>query len=376
MNDPTPTISSMIPSRNTDVAQDPRPVECSKHGDQEMHGDDLQDASSKAATSSANSSVVSRETSAVQPDLKFSKLTVSTNSTTTPNSRTTKTAKTVTSTYKALKPMSGRMSVPVNRLLSSQKSSDTSGRLSAPLTRSTTPSSLASANSSVRSVPSSNTPESAKSLYNQKRFLQAYPIFDKLAQAKDVTAMYYKAVMLLDGLGIHESNREGLMGLKRTYDQSIRIPCDPEYRHLACYQIGLAYSRGVGARQDLGEAVQWWLKAANEVRYDPSSQIAFDQQLNTEAGTLCQMILARHYASLRPNPDWEKCYNWYKEAAQNGSVESMYQTGILTWYGLGCPTDDPAKHHETIQNFLGRAATAGNICTLSQRLLPPCVPVE
>ena len=93
--------------------------------------------------------------------------------------------------------------------------------------------------------------------------------------------MYYKAVMLLDGLGVHESNREGLMAMKRTYEQSIRVLCDPEYRHLACYQIGLAYSRGVGARQDLGEAVKWWQKAANEVRYDPSSQIAFGEPRKT-----------------------------------------------------------------------------------------------
>ena len=88
--------------------------------------------------------------------------------------------------------------------------------------------------------------------------------------------MYHKAVMLLDGLGVPESEREGLMAMKKTYDEAIRAPdCDPEYRHLACYQIGLAYFRGVGARQDTNQAVRWWLRAATEVKYDPGSQITF-----------------------------------------------------------------------------------------------------
>ena len=112
-----------------------------------------------------------------------------------------------------------------------------------------------------------------------EKFRAAYAIFDKLTQSKNIPAMYYKAVMLLDGLGITESTREGLLALKKTYEESLRSPCDPEYRHLSCYQVGMAYYKGVGARQDLGEAVRWWLKAANEVKYDPGSQVAFGREV-------------------------------------------------------------------------------------------------
>ena len=123
---------SLASPRNTDTLNSPRSVESPKNVDQEMQGDVAPDTSSKASISSASSSVVSRESSTVQPDLKRSKLAISTTTITTTNN--SKSTKTVVSTYRALKPMSGRMSVPVNKLLSSQKSSATSGRLSAPLT--------------------------------------------------------------------------------------------------------------------------------------------------------------------------------------------------------------------------------------------------
>ncbi|OWA51664.1 putative LRP2-binding protein [Hypsibius exemplaris] len=250
---------------------------------------------------------------------------------------------------------------PVTSDLKRSKMSRTSSRMSNTSRRST-----ASVMPFLSGYAIPVTIERGKELYAAKKFRPAYTIFDKLAQSKDVAAMYYKSVMLLDGLGIPESNREGLLALKKTYEKSVRTACDPKYQHLSCYQIGLAYFRGMGARQDLNEAVRWWLKAANEVKYDPSSQIAFENQINTESGTLCQILLAKHYATRRPNPDWEKSYNWYKEAAQNGSIESLFQVGVLTWYGLGCdPAADEKKTHETIQTFLGQAAVGGNVCAMA-----------
>lgn len=107
-----------------------------------------------------------------------------------------------------------------------------------------------------------------------EQYRQAYPLFDEAAKSKDIVAMYHKAVMIFDGLGTIESPREGLLTFKRVYEQCSRYGGDPEYKHLSCYQIGLAHSSGTGARQDHREAARWWLKAANEVKYDPNSEVS------------------------------------------------------------------------------------------------------
>ncbi|XP_055330115.1 LRP2-binding protein-like isoform X2 [Paramacrobiotus metropolitanus] len=201
-----------------------------------------------------------------------------------------------------------------------------------------------------------------------EHYHRALPIFEQLAATRrSIPAMYHKAVMTFDGMGTPESTREGLMQLKKVYAEADNSDTDVEYKHLACYQIGQAYEQGIGARQDTQQAVKWWRLAANEVKYDPHLDVSAEHQLVTDAGTKCQILLAHHYAHL-PTPDWEQAYQWYREAGQNGSVESMLQVALMEWYGLS-PTEDEIERQLTIETFLTEAAQAGNICAMGNLAL-------
>lgn len=75
-------------------------------------------------------------------------------------------------------------------------------------------------------------------------------------------------------------------------------------------------------------------------------------------------MLGHYYSRPYPAPDHEVALFWYKEAAQNGSVESMLQVGLMAWYGLGISPEDRYRD-ETIRKFLGQAAEAGNVCAMA-----------
>ena len=98
-------------------------------------------------------------------------------------------------------------------------------------------------------------------------------LFENLAAKDSIPGTYYQSIMLYDGMGVAPNPTEGLMLMKKVYDLSKKSLLDVEFRHLACYQIGTAYSSAVGVSHDGGEAARWWSKTAVEILFDPTKNV-------------------------------------------------------------------------------------------------------
>lgn len=104
-------------------------------------------------------------------------------------------------------------------------------------------------------------------------FEVAYSRFCELAGKENIPGVYYKAIMLYDGQGVAENMEEACIYMEKVYEISSRCQLDIEFRHLACYQLGMASLQGFGVRRDEDAAVEWWRKAAEEILFDPSRNI-------------------------------------------------------------------------------------------------------
>ena len=104
-------------------------------------------------------------------------------------------------------------------------------------------------------------------------FIASYAIFDRMAEQHSIPSMFYKAIMLYDGLGTEENPTEALALMKKVYELARKSLLDIELRHLACYHIGCAYNSGYGVRHDSAEAAIWWKKAGHEVLFNPEKSV-------------------------------------------------------------------------------------------------------
>ncbi|OQV13161.1 putative LRP2-binding protein [Hypsibius exemplaris] len=200
----------------------------------------------------------------------------------------------------------------------------------------------------------------ALKLYEQGSFVSSFAMFERLAEQNSIPALFYKSIMLYDGMGTNSNPAVAVALMKKVYELAKKSLLDIELRHLACYHIGHAYNSGFGVRHDGAEAVVWWKKAAEEVLFNPDKSV--ENQTITDAGPLCQTCIGTFYSrdsEEETGPNWEKSFFWHSEAARNGSLESVTQLGLLQWYGLGCIRNDDLAHE-----YLLNAAEHGNYCAM------------
>lgn len=109
-------------------------------------------------------------------------------------------------------------------------------------------------------------------------FNNAYYLFNQLAENKIIPGMYYKAVMLLDGLGVSPNFEDGVTMLEQVYNCVSQNGPDEnvDYLSLTCYQLGNANCR----INNLSKAVDWWQNGAQllESPLSKSSEMTFNVQ--------------------------------------------------------------------------------------------------
>lgn len=121
----------------------------------------------------------------------------------------------------------------------------------------------------------------------------------------------------------------------------------------AQYCLGSAYARGNGGvAQDYGEALKWYLKAA-EQNY-----------------TLAQFALGEMYSRGTGIPqDHTEAAKWYRKAAENGETRAQVSLGSIYVQGLGVPRDNAEaakwyrkaaeQNNPVAQTMLGSMYAAG-----------------
>jgi len=88
---------------------------------------------------------------------------------------------------------------------------------------------------------------------------------------------------------------------------------NPTDAHEQC-ELGFCYLDGDGIPQDLGKAVYWFTKAAEQG--DKSAQFQLGLCYSTGKGV--------------PN-DFEMAMHWYTKAAEQGHVTAMYNLSTIFW---------------------------------------------
>ena len=89
----------------------------------------------------------------------------------------------------------------------------------------------------------------------------------------------------------------------------------------AQFQMGLAYDRGIGVKQDLPEAAKWYRAAAEQGNVEAQNSL----------GSLYQ-------AGEGVTQDYVQAKNWYQKAADLGNVKAKSNLAYLYDLGLGVPT--------------------------------------
>jgi TPR repeat protein len=131
----------------------------------------------------------------------------------------------------------------------------------------------------------------------------------------------------------------------------------------AAYEVGLAYTKGVGVEQDNDAAAEWLNKAAagGEPRAQYLIGVAYynglgvEQDYETAAAYLgeaavqghadAQFLLAQVFATgngVRENRAWAT--RWYGKAAQQGHADAQFHYGVSRASGLGLPANPEAGY--------------------------------
>jgi hypothetical protein len=105
------------------------------------------------------------------------------------------------------------------------------------------------------------------------------------------------------------------------------------------YRYGYCFQAGVGRKQDLAMANDWYAKSAAQGFVDAEYKLAYSYE--TGRGTA---------------KDPSKALEWYTRAGDSGDAEALYNLALIYEKGVGVPANLP----KAIE-FLERAASAGDI---------------
>ncbi len=186
----------------------------------------------------------------------------------------------------------------------------------------------------------------ARAAYQEKRYDQAYALFQPLAQQEDPEAQFFLGVLLCEGLGVAPDCFNGAKWYWRAALQG----------HVyAQYNLGVLHSTGRGVPKDPAAAVHWWKKAAGQ-------QFA-----------KAQFNLGLAYLEAQGvSQDAGQAEYWWTQAAEQGyapaqyNLASLYQQGLATgspdlaqarhWYERAAAQNDP--HAKTALAQLAPPAAA------------------
>lgn len=111
---------------------------------------------------------------------------------------------------------------------------------------------------------------------------------------------------------------------------------------LAQYRLGMLYYHGQGVNEDEKMAIYWWKKAAEQGNVESMFQLGSAYLFGTQT------------AKFVPDPDREAAI-WYFQAASAGHVEAQYHLGLLFLAGKGV-----VENRQESARWMQKAAAQGH----------------
>ena len=111
---------------------------------------------------------------------------------------------------------------------------------------------------------------------------------------------------------------------------------------LAQYRLGMLYYNGQGVGEDEKLAIYWWKKAATQGNVESMFQLG------------SAFLFGSQTAKFVPDPDREAAM-WYFQAASAGHAEAQYHLGLLFLAGKGV-----IESRQEAARWMQKAATQGH----------------
>lgn len=213
-------------------------------------------------------------------------------------------------------------------------------------------------------IAKAQTYEEGRSAYIRGDYSAAYAILRPLADAGDPEAQKMMGIMYDYGHGVGADAGEALQWYIRSAEQG---------QTAVQYQVGAKYFKGENTPQDYTEAARWWAMAADGGQVDAQFNLGLmyfrglglpqDDALAADLfrraadqdHAHAQYSLAVMYAFGRGvEKNYDTALQWFTKAADKGVAQAQYNLGIFYENGYGVETDT-AKAREWYQ----RAAAQG-----------------
>lgn len=206
--------------------------------------------------------------------------------------------------------------------------------------------------------------EAGKQAYLNGEYRQAYAILEPLARDGDAGAQKMLGIMYDYGQGVDKDPKQALDWYIKAANQG---------QTAVQYQVGSKYFRGDGTAQDYAEAAKWWEMAAAGGQVDAQFNLGLMyfrglgvKQDDGRAAELfraaakqghahAQYSLAVMYAFGRGvDKDYRTALDWFRKAAEQGVAQAQFNLGVFYENGYGVDRD-PA----TAASWYKRAAAQG-----------------
>jgi TPR repeat protein len=189
-----------------------------------------------------------------------------------------------------------------------------------------------------RTVQSAELRKQADSLYANKDYAAAYPLYRQLADAGDLAGMTRVGFMYERGQGVARNPAQAVMWYRKAADAG--DPAGMNY-------LGKLYMYGwTGVARDYAQAVSLFRKAANA---------GYPEAMNN----LGIMYESGHGVEL----DGAQAVSWYRKAADAGCPGAMFGLGLVYFWGQ----DGVAKDEAQAASWFSKAADAGHPLAMSRR---------
>ncbi len=174
----------------------------------------------------------------------------------------------------------------------------------------------------------------AEDYLNNKCYVEAFQIYENLAEKGNTDAMLGLAWCYDCGEGAEKSQEQAFNWYKKAAEAG---------SNRAMYELALCYDYGKGVEQDWVEAFNWYKAGA-------------------QAGNMYAMeSVADCYSDgIGTADDAAKSFNWYTKSAEAGNGNAMYKLGNCYYYGRGTERDR-AKAVE----WYTKSAEAGNSAAMN-----------
>jgi len=174
----------------------------------------------------------------------------------------------------------------------------------------------------------------AKTLYDDRDYSSAFPLFRDAVATGSAEAMAYLGISYMQGRGTLTRYDLGLRWLREAAARG-------DGRGMNA--LGIAYKNAIGVEKDCNEALRWF-RAAWEKRY-PDAPANIGEMYRAGCGVPGSIAEARR---------------WYGIGADAGSATAMYNLGVLYAEGADGRVDDAAA-----VQWYRQAANAGNADAMS-----------